>query len=70
MWNDQHQVVMGTSGSRGAPSGRAIWQWSGEQWDLKLIQSDNNGVAGDPPSLPGRFKGQLRATPCVETLAT
>ncbi|OYP38206.1 hypothetical protein CGZ80_03015 [Rhodopirellula sp. MGV] len=66
MWNQQETVDAGSSSTRATISGRAIWQWSGTQWELRTLQSKNNGVAGEPPSLPGRFIGQLRATPCVE----
>ena len=66
MWAEERKVVMSTSGGRGAPMGKAIWQWNGDRWILKTIQSDNGGIAGDPPRLPGRFKGQLRATPCAQ----
>ena len=69
MWKDERRVVLGSSGNRAVPKGKAIWEFDGKQWALKSLQAENGGVAGDPPSIQGRFKGQLRATPCVEPAA-
>lgn len=66
MWNDSQSVVMGTTIGRSAPSGTTIWEFDGQKWGVKTIQSQNGGIAGEPPLIAGRFKGQLRATPCVQ----
>ena len=66
MWDVTPDSFMGgSSNSRSAPEGKATWAYDGEQWVLKSVETQNGGVAGPPPSSPGRFKGQLRVTPCV-----
>ena len=67
MWDTQSDVFLGTPTSRGrsAPQGLTYWEFDGESWQLKSVEANNGGVAGDPPTVPGRFKGQLRATPCL-----
>ncbi len=47
------------------PFGTCLWEYDGLQWSVKSLDAENGGVAGDPPQQPGRFKGQLRMTPCV-----
>lgn len=66
MWNEDRNVMSSSSGGRGASQGKAIWEFDGAQWKFKQLTAHSEGVPGDPPSVPGRFKGQLRATPCVE----
>lgn len=67
MWNESHRIVLGgTSDGRAAPTGTTIWEFDGDSWGVKTIQSKNGGIAGEPPLVAGRFKGQLRATPCVQ----
>lgn len=71
MWDVASDNFLGaSSGSSAATAqGTAIWEFDGSTWNVKKIQSDNGGIAGDPPTVPGRFKGQLRATPCVRPAA-
>jgi len=45
--------------------GTCLWEYDGSRWTVRSLQSQNGGIAGDPPQQPGRFKGQLRMTPCV-----
>ena len=70
MWDTQSDVFLGAASSRGrsAPQGLALWEFDGQNWILKTVESRNGGVPGDPPQVAGRFKGQLRATPCVEPI--
>lgn len=67
MWDVNQNVFLGaSSGSRSAPEGVATWRWDGESWDLLNVKSESGGIAGDPPMILGKFKGQLRLTPCVQ----
>ena len=67
MWDVNQNVFLGgSSGGRAAPEGVATWRYDGEKWNLLNVKSESGGVAGDPPSTPGQFKGQLRLTPCVQ----
>ncbi|QDT02798.1 hypothetical protein K227x_11760 [Rubripirellula lacrimiformis] len=66
MWDTNREIILGSSGNRAAPMGTAIWEYDGSGWELKFLRAENGGVAGECPSVAGKFKGQLRATPCVE----
>jgi hypothetical protein len=68
MWDVTQDVFCGnTSSAREAPeaSGTCVWEFDGTQWKVKLLRATGHGVAGSPPGVPGRFRGQLRAMPCV-----
>ncbi len=65
MWDVTDNVILGSSGGRSAPQGQAVWEFDGSKWNLKTVEAKNGAVAGSPPVAPGRFKGHLRATPCV-----
>ncbi len=45
--------------------GHSIWEFDGAEWQLKKNCAVDGAVAGAPPSVPGKFKGQLRSTSCV-----
>ncbi len=45
--------------------GHSIWEFDGEHWQLKKTVALEGGIPSAPPSLPGKFKGQLRSTACV-----
>ncbi len=67
MWDAQSDVFLSiqSSDGRSAPQGLTLWEYDGQAWQLKSVEAKNGGVAGDPPAIAGRFKGQLRATPCL-----
>ena len=67
MWDVRPDVFNGHSCARSAPEahGVCIWEFDGAEWKVKLIRENGRGVAGEPPRIQGRFRGQLRATPCV-----
>lgn len=45
--------------------GHSIWEFDGIDWQLKKNCAEEGAVASAPPSIPGKFKGQLRSTSCV-----
>lgn len=52
-----------TSGPEGL--GYTLWMFDGAQWQLKKDCALEGGMVSPPPSVPGKFKGQLRAIACV-----
>jgi hypothetical protein len=42
-----------------------MWEFDGQQWQVKKVSAYQGAVTSEPPAIPGRFKGQLRATACV-----
>lgn len=44
--------------------GYTLWQFDGATWQMKKNCAVNEFVISRPPTLPGLFKGQLRATAC------
>ena len=54
-------------GESSGPEGRgyAIWEYDGADWQLKKNCAVQGAIVGQPPTIPGKFKGQLRATTCV-----
>lgn len=66
MWDTTPNTFLGdTSGGRAAPQGSCTWQFDGSEWVLARVDAKNGGVPGEPPTIPGKFKGHLRVTPCV-----
>jgi hypothetical protein len=57
----------GPSGNSSGPSclGYTMWEFDGQQWQVKKVSAYQGAVTSEPPAIPGRFKGQLRATACV-----
>jgi len=62
---EEYTVVMASSYGRTATMGHCVWEYNGTNWSLKKDESENGGIPSVPPQQPGRFKGQLRVTPCV-----
>jgi hypothetical protein len=48
-----------------AATGYCLWEFDGAAWILKKDRSDRGHVPSPPPSVPGRFRGQLRAVMSV-----
>ncbi len=67
MWDTESDVKLHSHSSGGQASayGTTLWEFDGAQWNVKLNQPVDGGVVGEPPLLAGRFKGQLRTTPCL-----
>ena len=57
--------VAGSSMGRGAPQGYALWEFTGQAWELKKDASIEGAMPSDPPTIAGSFVGQIRATPSV-----
>ena len=57
----------GPTGNSSGPSafGYTMWEFDGERWQVKKVCAHQGAAVSEPPSIPGRFKGQLRATACV-----
>ena len=66
---DAIQMGTKTSDSRSAPQGYALWEYTGQQWQLKKDASEPGATPSDPPQLAGTFVGQIRATPSVAASA-
>lgn len=54
---------VGSSGPEGL--GYTLWRFDGNQWKIKKDCAAEGAVASLPPTIPGEFEGQLRATACV-----
>jgi hypothetical protein len=50
-------------------SGYCLWEFEGAAWVLKKDRSNGGFVPSAPPSVPGRFRGQLRAVMAVPASA-
>jgi hypothetical protein len=50
-------------------SGYCLWEFEGAAWILKKDRSHDGYVPSAPPSVPGRFRGQLRAVMAVPASA-
>jgi hypothetical protein len=63
----------GPPGSSSGPGGNSgssclgytMWEFDGQQWQVKKVCAIQGAVTSGPPVIPGRFKGQLRTTACV-----
>ena len=51
--------------ARGESYGYALWKFGEEGWQLAKDCSRTGAVPGLPPSAPGFFAGQIRATASV-----
>ncbi|MCA8991019.1 MAG: hypothetical protein KDA69_03395 [Planctomycetaceae bacterium] len=59
-------VYMGTCcWGRGIPMGYALWEYTGNAWELRKDASIPGAQPSDPPQMPGLFRGQIRATPSI-----
>lgn len=63
--NSVTMPMMATYPAARTPYGTCLWEFDGSAWTVKSVESQNGGIVGEPPRQPGRFKGQLRATPCI-----
>jgi len=45
--------------------GYTLWEFNGSDWRLKKNCSAEGAMPSEPPSVPGKFADQLRATACV-----
>jgi len=52
-----------------AATGYSLWEFAGAAWILKKDRSDLGHVPSPPPSVPGRFRGHLRAVMSVPASA-
>jgi hypothetical protein len=52
-----------------AATGYCLWEFDGATWILKKDRSDRDHVPSPPPSVPGRFRGHLRAVMSVPASA-
>ena len=52
-----------------AATGYCLWEFDGAAWILKKDRSDRGHVPSSPPSVPGRFRGHLRAVMSVPASA-
>lgn len=54
--------MMTTSGFITASgTGYTLWEFDGNNWNIKQDRSIKGFVPSAPPKIPGRFRGQLRA---------
>jgi hypothetical protein len=57
--------VRSTGKADSSPSGYCLWEFDGAAWLLKKDRCAAGHVPSPPPSVPGRFRGQLRAVMAV-----
>jgi hypothetical protein len=51
----------------GAQSGYTLWMFDGSEWSMTKDRSAAGFVPSDAPTVPGRFRGQVRAILSVPT---
>ncbi len=62
--NDPSSVnqALTTSGFISASgTGYTLWEFDGNNWNIKRDRSEKGFVPSTPPKISGRFRGQLRA---------
>lgn len=66
MWDVSKDVFLGTS-NRSVPEsiGQCVWEFDGKSWNVKSVESEETVEKLEAPTIPGRFKGQLRVTPIM-----
>ena len=57
--------ILGSSPARSAAFGHALWMYTDHGWTLKKDVSIEGACPSEPPTQPGLFRGQIRATPSV-----
>jgi hypothetical protein len=68
--DNRNVPIAGTApGGREDDCGYVLWEYTGEAWQIKKDESRPGAIPSEPPSVPGRFVGQLRATPSVASSA-
>jgi hypothetical protein len=60
-WSDPGQMGNPTTRGGGMKSGHTLWMFDGSEWTMTKDRSAEGYVPSSPPSVPGRFKGQVRA---------
>jgi hypothetical protein len=69
-FDNQNAPVAGTpSHTKEDACGYVLWEYTGEAWQIKKDESTLGAIPSAPPVGPGRFVGQLRATPSVAASA-
>jgi hypothetical protein len=58
-----------TTKSTPVKPGYSLWEFDGATWLLKKDRSKAGHVPSAPPSVPGRFRGQIRAVLAVPATA-
>jgi hypothetical protein len=58
-------IAGATTKGREMDYGYVLWEYTGEAWQIKKDESIPGAIPSEPPMVPGRFVGQLRATPSV-----
>lgn len=66
VWGEQGDIVAGMTTRGSSKAGYTLWMFDGTQWRLTKDQSAEGYLPGTPPSVPGRFKGQVRAVLAVK----
>ncbi|MGP0070139.1 MAG: hypothetical protein ACLQGP_41895 [Isosphaeraceae bacterium] len=61
--------IVTTLGMDTAASGYCLWEFDGAAWIVKKDRCKAGYVPSAPPSVPGRFRGQLRAVMSVPASA-
>ncbi len=66
---DGKKTVRTTGRAASAATGYCLWEFDGATWILKKDRCYSGYVPSAPPSVPGRFPGQLRAVMSVPAVA-
>jgi hypothetical protein len=59
------QCAGASSTGRGELHGYALWKFSEQGWELTKDCTAVGAINSGPPTIPGLFPGQIRATPSV-----
>ncbi len=66
---DVKKTVRSTGRADSAATGYCLWEFDGAAWIMKKDRCYSGYVPSAPPSVPGRFPGQLRAVMSVRAAA-
>ena len=64
-WSDPGDIAAGLTTRGSSKAGYTLWSFDGTEWSLTKDQSEEGYGPAAPPSVPGRFKGQVRAVLAV-----
>jgi hypothetical protein len=61
VWADAGETLGNPTTRGGAHSGYTLWMYDGSEWSMTKDRSAEGYVPSAAPTVPGRFRGQVRA---------